>query len=198
MKLMIAIPTLDYIHHEFARCLTALIQKLDKDGVDFEVVFLGGTLVYLARENLAADAVNKGYTHILWLDADMVFQEDLLDVLLASDAGMVTGIYHSRHAPYGSCIFSQLHPPVKCHSYPEDVFEIQGCGFGCTLVRTDIVAAVYRKYQQAFQPSPDFGEDLSFCERVLNCGYKIFCNPKAVCGHIGHLTIWPDMKGLNA
>ena len=55
MKLMIAIPTLDMIHFEFARCLTGLVQKLDRDGVDCDVCFKGGTLVYNAREALAAD-----------------------------------------------------------------------------------------------------------------------------------------------
>ena len=194
VKLMIAIPTLDYIHYEFARCLTGLTRRLDKDGVDFDVFFLGGTLVYLGREQLASEAVNKKYTHVLWLDADMVFEDDLFYKLLDVQSDIGTGVYHSRHAPYTSCMFSKLHPPIKVYAYPEEPFEIEGCGFGCVLTTTEALAAVYRKYQMAFHPSEDFGEDLSFCERAAACGYPIICNPKALCGHIGHLTIWPDNK----
>lgn len=46
MKLLIAIPTYDYMHFQFVECLTKLIRRLDEDGIDYEVDFQGGTLVY--------------------------------------------------------------------------------------------------------------------------------------------------------
>ena len=51
MKLLIAIPTYDYMHFQFVECLTKLIRRLDEDGIDFEVVYQGGTLVYVGRDS---------------------------------------------------------------------------------------------------------------------------------------------------
>ena len=50
MKLMIAVPTTDYVHAEFMKCLVDLNTKLIKDGIDVETHILGGTLVYIARK----------------------------------------------------------------------------------------------------------------------------------------------------
>lgn len=192
MKLMVAIPTLDMIHFEFARCLTGLVQKLERDGVDYDVCFKGGTLVYNGRDALAAAAINEGYTHVLWLDADMVFNSDIFEKLSANNGHFVTGVYHSRHAPYGSCVYLKLKPPTKVTEYPKGPFEIEGCGFGCCLTSTAALRDVYLKYGYCFQPTTQYGEDLSFCERARDVGYTLICDPSVVAGHIGHVTVWPD------
>ena len=195
MKLMIAIPTLDFVHFEFARCLTGLAMRLAKDGVDFDVCFKGGTLVYNGRDSLAADAVNEGYTHVLWLDADMVFNDDIVYRLLECGKQFVTGVYHSRHAPYSSCIFSKIETTSaeKVTEYPAELFEIAGCGFGIVLTETSLLRDVYRKYGYCFQPTPEYGEDIAFCMRAKEVGCRLWCEPSVKAGHIGHVTIWPDM-----
>ncbi|MBQ2599322.1 MAG: hypothetical protein II580_06575, partial [Bacteroidales bacterium] len=71
MKLLVAVPTTDFVHVEFMKCLVELSNKLVKDGVDLEVKIMGGTLVYIARARLAHYAINEGFTHVLWLDSDM-------------------------------------------------------------------------------------------------------------------------------
>ena len=96
MKLLIGIPTLDYVHSEFMRCLIALIQRLRDDGINFDVDIESGTLVYIARDRIAHKAINENYTHVLWLDSDMIFNADLLDDLMFSGEAFVSGIYHAR------------------------------------------------------------------------------------------------------
>ena len=96
MRLLIGVPTLDYVHTEFMRCLIALINRLRDDNITFDVDIESGTLVYLARERIAHKAVNEGYTHVLWLDSDMVFNADLLDDLMFSGEAFVSGVYHAR------------------------------------------------------------------------------------------------------
>lgn len=191
MKLMVAIPTLDMIHFEFARCLTGLVQKLERDGVDYDVCFKGGTLVYNGREALSAEAINNNYTHILWLDADMVFNPDVFEKLSSHEKPFVTGVYKSRHAPYRSCIFSSLEPDERVTEFPTDLFEIAACGFGIVLVETDLLYTVYKKHGTMFAPSSMFGEDLALCDRARDCGYTLYCDPNVVAGHIGFMTVYP-------
>ena len=81
MKLLIAIPTHDYMHMEFVKSLIGLCRKLDEDGIDYDVRVHGATLVYYGRDALANAAIDGGYTDVLWLDADMIFQDTVVEDL---------------------------------------------------------------------------------------------------------------------
>lgn len=192
MKLLIAVPALDYINVEFVRCLTALVQRLGRDGVDADVKILSGTLVYVARDRLAAHAINGGYTSVLWLDADMVFDDELLYDLQFAHKSFVSGIARSRRYPYTSCLFKSLSTLERFEMYPGDTFEVAGCGFACVLMDVAVLRAVREKYNTCFLPTACLGEDLAFCERARACGYQIYAEPGARVGHIGQITIYPD------
>lgn len=192
MKLLIAIPSLDYIHVDFVNCLQKLIIRLKDDGINFDVKIISGTLVYTARDKLANHAIENGFTHVLWLDADMIFNDSLLDDLMFSGKPFVTGICHSRRKPFVSCVFRSLETLERFEVYPHDTFEIAGCGFACVLISTDILRDVRTSYQTCFLPTKNLGEDLAFCQRASSLGYKIYAEPSVRMGHIGHITIYPE------
>lgn len=194
MKLLIGIPTMDFVHVEFMKCLCALIQRLRDDRVDFTLDINSGTLVYLARERIAHRAVNEEYSHVLWLDSDMIFTPSILDDLMFSGKGFVTGIYHARRKGYASCIFKsiEINKIERFDEYPNETFEIAGCGFGCVLVETEILKAVCLNKGTCFTPLKNLGEDIAFCQRAREMGYKLYCEPSVVCGHIGHIAIYPE------
>lgn len=194
MKLLIGIPTMDFVHVEFMKCLCALIQRLRDKHVDFTLDINSGTLVYLARERIAHRAINEEYTHVLWLDSDMIFTPDILDDLMFSGKGFVTGIYHARRKGYASCIFKsiEINKIERFETYPAETFEIAGCGFGCVLVETEILKSVCLNKGTCFTPMKYLGEDIAFCQRARELGYKLWCEPSVVCGHIGHIAIYPE------
>ena len=194
MKLLIGIPTMDFVHVEFMKCLCALIQRLRDDKVDFDLDINSGTLVYLARERIAHRAINEEYTHVLWLDSDMIFNTSILDDLMFSGKGFVTGIYHARRKGYASCIFKsiEINKIERFDEYPRETFEIAGCGFGCVLVEAEILKAVCLNKGTCFTPLKSLGEDIAFCKRAREMGYKLYCEPSVVCGHIGHIAIYPE------
>lgn len=199
MRLLIAIPTYDYMHFQFVDCLTKLIRRLDEDEIDYEVCFQGGTLVYVGRDKLAKKAIDEGFTHMLWLDSDMIFSEELLDNLMFSGKDFVTGIAHGRRAPHMSCLFKKIWPGVdrwQGHDYPTTTFEVGGCGFACVLIKTSIVKAVYEKQGTAFFPMRELGEDLAFCKRARELGFTIWAEPTVWLGHIGHITVYPEYEDV--
>lgn len=193
-KLMIAIPTHDYIHHLFVDSLLKLTQRLQKDGVNFEVVFKYGTLLYMQRDWLVDKAIEEGFSHMLWFDADMVFPEDILDLLCEPEADLVSGIAVNRHGNGRSCLFKTLGPDVRFENddYPKDIFEIEGCGFACVLVDTKAMNYIRDRCGLCFQPMPQYSEDLTCCHNLKRYGFKMMANPKAMIGHIGQAVIYPD------
>lgn len=194
MKLLIAVPTMDFVPVQFLQSLTALERKLKDDGVWFEECIISGTLVYMARDKLAGKAINDGFSHVLWLDSDMVFDENLLEDLQMCRKPFVSCVYNGRRPGYQSCIFKSidLNNVERYEVYPREPFEIEGCGFGAVLIDVEILKAVMLNHKTCFTPLPQMGEDLAFCYRARKLGYKIYAEPNVQLGHVGHIVIYPE------
>ena len=194
MKLLIGVPSTDFLHVEFVKSLFGLVNRLKKDKIDFTLHFETGTLVYCARDTIACKAINEGYTHVLWLDSDMVFTDDLLDALMFSGKPFVCGIFHSRRKGYHSALFKNLdiNNLERFEEYPTDTFEVAGCGFAGVLIETNILREVQQHHGTCFLPMKQYGEDLAFCLRAKEYGHRIYAEPTAVMGHVGHITIYPE------
>ena len=197
MKLLIGIPSIDYMHAEFVKCLTALTIRLCQQKIPFDVFINNGTLVHVARDKIACKAINKDYTHVLWLDADMIFQPTVLEDLMDTGHDFVTGIAHSRRPPYASCVFENIDDldhlkRFEGVNYPVEPFPVAGCGFACVLIKTEVLKAVQLHYKTCFLPELQWGEDLTFCRRARAMGYDIYADPCVRLGHIGHDVIWPE------
>jgi len=189
MKTMIAIPCMDQVQTEFVQSLVAL-----KPVGQIRHAFLASSLVYKSRTDLGLMAIAEKADYVLWLDSDMVFPPELLVDLMDDMEGrdMVSGICHMRRPPYTPVLYEKLRQgftPAENESnklidYPKDgPFMVEGCGFGCVMMKTEVLKSVVDKYHELFAPLPGYGEDLSFCIRARGCGYDIWADPKIQIGH---------------
>lgn len=194
MQTLIAIPALNWIYTEFLDCML----RLDKPNAHYAIQ--KNTLIHDARSNLAWGAVQNGYDRVLWLDSDMIFEPDLLVRLNADmdDNGLdcVSAYYVERRMEPQPCIYSQLiwerseDGEIRRGSQvipecPDGLFEIAGMGFGACLMKTEMIKAVYEAFGAPFQPLPYMGEDMSFCIRARQLGWKLWCDGRIHVGHIG-------------
>ena len=69
-RYMIAIPCMEMMHTAFVSSLV----NMRRVGAN-KVTFLSNSLIYDARNMLAAEALDTGADRILWLDSDMVFEK---------------------------------------------------------------------------------------------------------------------------
>ena len=192
MKVLIAVPCMDQVPAQFAQCL-ATLGKVDKTIVAFQI----GSLVYTSRNDLVQIAIKQGCDYIFWLDSDMMFPPDVLARMFEDlkHGDIVSGLYFRRVAPFTPVIYDKLDiDDTGCHytepkDIPDGIFEVAGCGFGCVLLATDIMLDVLEKYGSPFTPINGIGEDLSFCWRARQLGFKIVCDPDIPLGHVGHHVI---------
>lgn len=193
MRLLIGVPTVDYVNASFMKCLTALERKLAKDGTDFDDEIIGGTLVYWARNRIARRAIDGEYTHVLWLDSDMTFTPDIVDDLMWCGEEMVCGAFVSRKPPYGPCVYTSIEDPgdmKKVENFGTEPFRVDGCGFAAVLTSVDLLKDVWERFDTCFQPMSKYGEDLAFCQRVKALGREIWCEPTVRPGHIAHVPVY--------
>lgn len=197
-RLLIAIPTTDYIPADFVKSLAKLQQELGRRGVAYDVEVQSGTLVYIARNRLANKAINDHYTHVLWIDSDMVFNEKIYEDLTDVGKEMVCGAFVSRRPPYGPCIYTSIEENAieKVKDFGTRPFRVDGCGFALVLTSVDLLQAVTQKFGTCFQPTPYYGEDLAFCWRVKQLGREIWCEPTVRPGHIAHVPVYAGQENL--
>lgn len=205
MKTLIAIPCMDTVPVGFAQSLIYLVKG------DVSVLFKQNSLIYDSRNLIALTAIENNFDRVMWFDSDMMFPPDTLQTLHKDmdDLGcdMVSGLYVRRQAEPTPVIYDQLKEPERDSTgrlvkqirpyteYPHNaVFPVEGCGFGCCLTSVKLLKHVWDTFGPAFTPYPWAGEDLSFCHRVNQLGYQIWCDSNISCGHIGQF-IYAEERG---
>ena len=189
MKTLIAVPCFDQVPTMFCQSL-ALLRKVD----ECTLAMKSGSLVYTARNDLATLAISMEADYVLWLDSDMVFDPDLLERMMKTakenDIDILTGLYFRRVQPFSPVLFDKIEIEddvcewSEFREIPEGLFEVGACGFGCVLMKTDVFFDVQSKFGNMFAPIANNGEDIAFCWRARQCGYKIICDPSIICGHV--------------
>ena len=201
-KIFIAVPCMDMVSARFAQSLTTL-KKVGKCTVSFLI----GSLVYDSRNKLAGMAVEMDADYILWFDSDMTFQPDTLERMMKvldehPEIDVLSGLYFRRGHPFTPVLFSKLEVNEKgtldfadYEELPDELFEIAGCGFGCVLMRTEMLLDIAAKEGGGmwFSPIANAGEDCAFCIRARENGYRIFCDPTI---HLGHMAYTPVTKAF--
>ena len=194
MKTLIAIPCMDTVPTDFFTSFT----DMEKDGAKY--IICKNTLIYDARNRLAAHAIENEFDAVLWLDSDMTVPNDVLrrfKAHLEQGKDYISGICFSRRMPPNPVIYSNLQWEQKDGKilskakpyldYPKDqTFEIAASGFGCVMTSVKLLKEIWQKFGAPFLPLLGLGEDMAFCLRCINIGAKMYCDSTIKCGHVGY------------
>lgn len=197
MKILIAVPCMDMVSAHFTQSLVTL-----KNTGNCTLMMLPGSLIYDSRNKLASYAIQINADYIMWFDSDMIFAKDTLQNMMETldkhpEIDILSGLYFRRGKPYTPVLFDKLdfnHETQICDfkdtlTYPDELFEVAGCGFGCVLMRTDCLYNFGDDNGRWFSPMGNVGEDCAFCIRAREKGYKIYCDPSIKLGHMSYSPI---------
>jgi glycosyltransferase involved in cell wall biosynthesis len=184
-KILIAIPTARYIEPETFKAIYDLEVP---DGYETDFQFFYGYNIDQIR-NLIAHWATR-YDYLFSVDSDIAMPSDTLKKLLAHDKDIVTGMYIQRipgtheleiYGYGGRMSYDQLKD--------RGLVEIDGCGFGCVLVKSEVFNAVgYPQfvYHSAIDHKDTISEDTDFCKKAKDKGFRVFVDTSIKCGHKGH------------
>ncbi len=191
-KILIAIPTAKNIESETFKSIYDLIVP---DGYETELQFFYGYRVDQIR-NLIADWAIRGFDYLFSVDSDMVFGPDTLLKLLNHDKDVVTGVYRQRREEqvlelYESSIYGGVSHISWDSLKSQGLVEIAACGFGCALVKSEVFRRVgypQFEYHVALDHNQTVSEDIDFCSKARNLGFKIYADTSILCKHLGSRT----------
>lgn len=166
---------------------------------------VAGTLIFDQREKLADTALNEGADYILWIDADMRFPKNSLEVLLKRDKPIVGVNATTRAVP--------VRPTAKNlsidHKKKENTWtpivskdkqgieKVTAIGCGVMLVKREVFENTPRPWFW-FEQLPGgklLGEDVYFCVKANDAGYDTYLDHDLsnMIGHVGRYTFgWHD------
>ena len=193
IRTLIAVPCFDMVNTDFMKCMLDMEKD---DNTSYTVI--KNSLIYNARNTIAQNAIRFGFDRVLWLDSDMMFPADILPKLAAHmDKGLdfVSGLYYMRSAQKMPVVFTDVWYTVTNNTaesgatpvdaMPYGLFEIGGAGFGCVMTSVTMLKKLVERYGAPFTPMMGLGEDLAFCWRAKQNGFKMYCDSRIKCGHIG-------------
>lgn len=125
---------------------------------------------------------------LLMIDSDIVFTpEDVQQIERYLDEGFdaVTGLYVVGYPPYPPCVFERIPGDYKLTEPKEGMNEIGACGGGFLGISKRVIEAMPKDPFDNIREGDIFhGEDISFCHRLHENGFKLWCDSNIKVGHI--------------
>lgn len=185
-SVLIAVPTQRFIETSTFKSIYDL-EIPEGINVTFEV-FEGDQIDQI--RNLIADW-GKKYDYLFCVDSDIVLPRETLTNFVFSQKDIISGVYIQRlpGEPQAE-IYRQDYS-----RYPYDVlmtadkqFEVGACGFGCVLIDSRVLRSMdypHFVYKSALDHNQTLSEDVYFCQKAREKGFKVWCDTSIRCDHIG-------------
>jgi len=190
-KVTLAIPTNRQIRPKTVQSALALVAH---GGYDFHIICATeGFTIAENRLYCVCQAIKNGSDYIFFIDDDMTFGANTLDLLMAHEKEVVGVNLHSRCLPLKSTIIflpesynldgESFEPTI-----PDHLFEVEGVTGGCLLIDLSIMDKLEKPWF-GFETNEvgitTLGEDVWFARRARKAGFKVWCDPTIEVKHIG-------------
>jgi hypothetical protein len=152
-----------------------------------------GTLIANQRAELSLDAMGEGCTHILFIDSDMRFPQDMIGRLLKHDLDIVATNCARRRMPTGPTaqLYKENGERELVWTMPEStgLQEVGSVGMGVMLIKANVFASLAEPWFETpwrHDKRGYIGEDVYFCQKATAAGFKIWIDHD-VSKEIGHI-----------
>ena len=189
-----------------------------QQGKPFQVSRKGGSNVCNLRNQVAGgfNQAGKGqaafqgkvdYDYMMWIDSDQVWTPAQVYQLMSHDRDIMSGVYvtadgfHTticeKHDPEyfrknGRWQKTNLQEIVEKRG---GIFMAESVGFGFILIKRGVFEKLnYPWFTQVPEELPGGGidipsEDVSFCRKAFDAGFKIWVDPTVIVGHTKSVTL---------
>ncbi len=200
-RVLIAMPCVSWIYTEAMLSFFGLWRTELPHGTAW-LENAGGSSLAAKRNRLAREfCAASEFTHLLFLDSDMLVPPDLVRRLLAHDRDVVGALCAVRHPPYHAYAGRQTsadgigHTSDHCF-WPlapgQGLQPVDRIGTAALLVARRVFATVSEPW---FAPAIDGGdgEDMSFCEQLQRAGIALWADTDLDVGHLDVTALRPAM-----
>lgn len=195
MKIIIAMPMYKSMDASCVQSLVGFQSELHENGHSAKFVFTNGFNAAKARKCLAKNIAEEGqdYDYVLWLDSDHFYRKDaffhLVNRMEEHGLSMLSATYklhggeESAHGITDETGFHHFH----YKDYTNDLIECDVIGFGFLVMNPKLVKELWDAYGDSLfilDAKENCTEDVTFCRRAKEKGYKVMFDPTVRVGHV--------------
>lgn len=180
MRFLVGLPTTDGKFDSMV--IKSILNQLDfitREHHAMQSCIIKSTMIHNARNSIATES--KNYDYLFFIDSDCVLPDGTLERLVRHDKDIVAGMYFHKEPPFWPVIYTRNEKGLfdVIQDYPEKkLIETDGIGMGVCLIKTSVFKKLPEKPFDPYQKDKDSefinGEDLAFCIRAKESGYKIW------------------------
>ncbi len=158
-----------------------------------------------ARNSLTARFLeDESYTHLLWIDTDLVFAAEHIEALLSHNKDIVCGLYCKKKEGAPELVINALQGEQV--ALDSGLHQVAYAGTGFMLIKREVFTKMIAAYPEiAYQadetskPEWDFwtvgvhqgvkrylSEDWYFCQRCIELGIPVYVDTRVLMKHVGH------------
>jgi len=177
---------------DFFTSFLSAIRYLNKMNVKYDYFTVESSLIDENRNGIFKVFLENKEEYLLMIDCDMTFKEDsiykLYETMKDNKLDICCGLFFTGEPGLKAAIKKD---GIFYENYPSnDLFEIDACGMAFTMFSKRVVEMF--ENEESFQRIGTLSEDLSFCHRAKEKGFKIWCDSKIKIGHLRLKAITED------
>lgn len=147
----------------------------------------------------------KRYDYLFCVDSDIVVPKNALKNFLGAHKDVISGMYIQRIPNTHTLEIYGDTPGGGCSNIPytqlkdKGVVEIAACGFGCVLIDSKVLRKMeypHFYYKSALNHADTVSEDVYFCMKARENGFKIWADTSIKCDHVGQRVFRVDDENL--
>jgi hypothetical protein len=174
----VAVPALDWIWTETARALIALRGALPPGSA---MCIYSEVSTPAASRNILVERFLPlpQFEYILFLDSDMSPEPHTVGRLLSHNVDAVSAMCFMRHPPHMGAWYDEGH---LIDYQRGGIQEVEAVGAACLMLKRQVIERL--SYPWFGSDTPGLGEDILFCKKLRDVGYKIFLDTELEVGHM--------------
>lgn len=191
IKILIATPTTGQVKARYTGSMIRMllyavgtpIKGHEKELLNFNYALIESSMIYQAREDFINDVLRNDYTHLLFIDDDMGFREDVLHRLLAHDLPIVSCNYRMKVPP---CPFTARSLDskywVETNEQSTGLEQVLMTGFGFCLIKRETLEKMTKPLFLPYythQNDKYSTEDTPFFLQLKRLGIDVFIDHDA-------------------
>lgn len=179
-RIAVCVPCRDMVNSPFTYSLVQMISYSAQIGIRTNLIMESGSLIARQRQKLAESALGSGASHILWLDSDMIFPPNVLEILLSHGKDIVACNYSTRTTPFKGVAYTKIGDWESWIGYNitgERMQTVEGIGMGCMLVKASVLKSMSMPWFEtsySHELNDHIGEDFYFCQKAIELGNEIW------------------------
>lgn len=211
------------ITDQFFLSMFKTTQTLIQHGINFRITTLRNeSLISRARNILTAMFLESNCTHLMFIDADIEWEQDAIIRMLAMDKDLIAGAYPKKTLPIDYAINLKFVDEARKQVRVENgAVEVLDASTGFFLIKRNVIEKMIESYPELFYVNdssidpkynkycysffdtihdPDdnryLSEDYTFCRRWQKIGGEIWLDPNTKLNHVGSYTFQGDVNKI--